>query len=202
MARALVALKLSDRIKNIIAFAQNIATAMTDNPTFPAPTPPMAQFSADIAALNTAEAAVLSRTHGAVETRNAKLEIVKGDLDNLKIYVQNVAAAAPPASADEIIASAGMTARTVTLHDKAALEAKHGDVSGTVVLTAKAAARVAAYIWEYSTDQKTWVSPPMTLETKTGVSGLTAGTVYSFRVQALTRKGLQNWSQTVTLLVQ
>jgi len=94
-----------------------------------------------------------------------------------------------------------MTARTVTLHDKAALEAKHGDVSGTVVLTAKAAARAAAYSWEYSTDGKTWTSVPQTLESKTGISGLTSATVYSFRVQALTRKGLQNWSQVVTLLV-
>jgi hypothetical protein len=53
-----------------------------------------------------------------------------------------------------------------------------------------------------STDQKTWTSLPMTLQAKTGVSGLTAGTTYYFRVQPVTRTGAESWSQIVTLLVK
>jgi hypothetical protein len=40
-----------------------------------------------------------------------------------------------------------------------------------------------------------------TLEAKTRISGLTAGTLYYFRVQALITTGEQNWSQVVSLLV-
>jgi hypothetical protein len=62
--------------------------------------------------------------------------------------------------------------------------------------------KTAAYAFQYSTDQKTWTAVPMTIQAKTGVSGLTAGTVYYFRVQALTRQGEQNWSQLVSLMVK
>ena len=202
MARSIVVLKLSNKKKNVIAYAQNVAAAMTNNAHFPSPTPTLATFQTDIAALSAAEAAVLSRTKGAVEARNAKLLVVVGDLVNLKNYVQTTVATATPADAESIIQSAGMSVRKATLHDKPALEAKQGSVTGTVNLIAKAAAKSAAYSWQYSTDQKTWTSVPQTLRAKAGVSGLTAGTTYYFRVQPLTRTGTEDWSQTVALLVK
>jgi beta-xylosidase len=83
------------------------------------------------------------------------------------------------------------------------LTVKQGSVSGTVTLSAKAAAKKAAYNWQYSTDQKTWTSLPQTLKAKTGVSGLTAGTTYYFRSQALTPKGGDgDWGQVISLLVK
>jgi hypothetical protein len=193
-------LKLSPRVKNIITFAQSVATAMTDNASFPTPNPTLATFQADIAALNTAETAVLSRVKGAVETRNAKLAIVKADLGVMRTYVQSIADA-NPSNAEAMIESAGMKLKTVTLRDKAALAVKPGDVSGAVLLEAKSAGDRAAYDWQYSTDQKTWTALPQTLQAKTSSSGLTAGTLYYFRVQALTRTGEQDWSQIVSLLV-
>jgi len=36
---------------------------------------------------------------------------------------------------------------------------------------------------------------------RAGVSGLTPATVYSFRVQEVTRTGVESWIQIVTLLV-
>jgi hypothetical protein len=115
--RPVVALKLPNKVKSIITYAQSIATSLTNNPSFTTPNPPIATLLADIQALSTAEAAGLSRTKGAVETRNAKLEVVRVDLDNLKTYVQSIAGAATPENAPAAIASAGMTARKVTLHD-------------------------------------------------------------------------------------
>jgi hypothetical protein len=200
--RPLVTLNLPKKVKSIITTAENIATAMNNNPAFPTPNPPIATLLADIAAANTAEAAVLSRTKGAVETRNAKLAVLRQDLETLKSYVQTVAGAGTPANAPAIIEAAGMTARKVTTHDKPALAAKQGSVSGTVNLVAKAAGHTAAYDWQYSTDQKTWTTLPMTLQAKTGVSGLTAGTTYYFRVQSLIRTGTENWSQIVSLMVK
>jgi hypothetical protein len=202
MARAIAVLNLSPRVKNIITFAQNVASALNGNPHFPSPTPSLANFQADVAALNTAETAVLSRTKGAVETRNAKLAVVRTDLDNLKTYVQSVAAVATPSDADAIIESSGLTIRKVTLHDKPALAAKQGSVTGTVNLAAKAVAKRASYVWQYSTDQKTWITAPQTIQSKTGISGLTAGTQYFFRVQPVTTAGVGDFSQTVALIIK
>jgi Fibronectin type III domain len=202
MARSLAVLKLSPRIKNVITFAQNVASALAGNPHFPTPNPPLATFQADVAALNTAETAVLLRTKGSVEARDAKLMVVRTDLENLKTYVQSVAAVATPTDADAIIESSGLTIRKVTLHDKPALAAKQGSVSGTVTLAAKAAAKRASYVWQYSTDQKTWTTVPATLQSKTGISGLTAGTPYYFRVQPVTGAGVGDWSQLISLIVK
>jgi hypothetical protein len=202
-ARAIAVLKMSNKVKTLITFAQSVATAMAANTTsFPSPNPTLANFKVDIDALVSAETAVLARTKGAVETRNAKLAVVKGELENLKTYVQAVADAANPSNAAAMIESAGMTLRKVTLHDKAALSVRQGSVSGTVVLAAKAAGKRAAYAWQYSTDQKTWTSLPPTIQAKTGVSGLTAGTTYYFRVQPLLPTGEGNWGDTVSFMVK
>jgi hypothetical protein len=201
--KAIAVLKAGNKVKPLITFAQSVATSMLANTTsFPSPTPALATFQADITALVTAETAVLARTKGAVETRNAKLEVVKGDLEKLRTYVQDVADAANPSNAASLIESAGMTLRKVTLHDKAQLSVKQGSVSGTVVLSAKAAGKRAAYGWQYSTDQKTWTSLPPTLQAKTGVSGLTAGTVYYFRVQPLLPTGEGDWGGIVSFMVK
>jgi hypothetical protein len=202
-AKSIAVLKLNNKVKSLITFAQSVATSMLANPTsFPSPTPTLASVQADINALVTAETAVLARTKGAVEIRNAKLAVVKGDLENLKTYVQATADAANPSNAAAMIESAGLTLRKVTARDKAALSIKQGAVSGAVGLTAKAAGKRAAYDWQYSTDQKTWTSLPPTIQAKTAVSGLTAGTMYYFRVQPLLPTGEGNWGDVVSFMVK
>jgi hypothetical protein len=202
MGRAIAVLKLSPKVKNVIAYAQSLATAMTGNASCPSPVPSLTTFQANTAALNSAEAAVLARTKGAVQDRNGKLAVLRTDLENLKAYVQTVADAATPTNAATIIESAGMTVRKTTLHDKPALAVKQGSVSGSVNLAAKAPAHRASYAWQYSTDQKTWTTLPPTLQAKTGVSGLTVATLYYFRVQVLLMTGEGDWGQVVSLVVK
>jgi hypothetical protein len=202
-AKAIAVLKLSNKVNDVIAFAQAVATSMAAaKTTFPAPVPTITAFQADIASLVTSETAAMGRTKGAVETRNAKLEVVKGDLENLRSYVQTVADAANPTNAAAIIESSGMNLRAVTLPDKSALKVRQGLVSGAVLLMAKAAGRRATYTWQYSSDQKTWTTLPQTLEAKTSLSGLTSATTYYFRVQALLRTGQGNWGEIVSFLVK
>ena len=200
MSRAIAVLRLSRRITNFIAYAQAVEAAMTKNPSFPTPTPSMTTFQADVAALVTAESVAIGRTKGAAEARNAKMAIVTANLETLRTYVQGVADASP-ANAEAIIEGAGMSVRKVTLHDKAALEVKQDLTSGSVTLLAKAGKRPAVYSWEHSVDQKTWVAMPQTLDARTALSGLTAGTIYYFRVQILSKLGDANWSQVVSLMV-
>jgi hypothetical protein len=46
-----------------------------------------------------------------------------------------------------------------------------------------------------------WTALPMTLQAKTSASGFTPGTLFYFRVQALTRAGEQAFTQIVSLMV-
>jgi hypothetical protein len=162
--------------------------------------PPLATIEADIAGLNTSESAVLSRVKGAAQERNVKLATVKADLDHLMAYVQATADASP-ASAESIIEAAGMSTRKLVTHPKNDIKVEQGSVSGTAALIAKAVATRASYEWQYSTDQKTWTNAPTTLQAKTDIVGLTAGTAYFFRVRGVTKAGEQNWSQVVSLLM-
>jgi hypothetical protein len=193
-------LKMPTRVKNVGPFASSIVTALTGNAYFPNPTPPLATLEGDITAFNTAEAAVLSRTKGAAEARDVKLATLRTDLDHTLAYVQGIADA-NPSEAEAIIQSAGMSVRTVTLHPKAQLSVKQGSVSGSVKLMAKAVAHRASYEWQFSIDQKTWTNAPSTLQAKTDIAGLTAGTAYFFRFRGVTMAGEGNWSQVLSLLV-
>jgi hypothetical protein len=85
--------------------------------------------------------------------------------------------------------------------DDPGLSPKQGSVTGTVNLAAKAVGTRAAYTWQYSTDLKTWTTVPQTLQSKTGIAGLTAGTQYYFRFQSVTKAGVGDWSQTVVMMV-
>jgi hypothetical protein len=194
-------LRMPRQVKQVGAFGTAIVNSVNGNPFFPSPTPPIATIQADIAALVAAEAAVLSRTKGAAETRNAKLVIVKNDLQHLMDYVQGVADN-NPSDAEAIIQSAGLAVRKIGTHTKNDLEAEQGEASGTVKLTAKAAAARASYEWSYSLDQKTWTTLPVTLQAKTVVTGLPSGSVVYFRVRPVTKSGEGATSQAVSLLVQ
>ena len=105
--RSIAVLKLNNKVKSLITFAQSVATSMLANPiSFPSPTPTLVSVQADINALITAETAVLARTKGAVEIRNAKLAVVKSDLDALKGYVQAMAVLRGEMTLDEAVAAA------------------------------------------------------------------------------------------------
>ena len=89
----------------------------------------------------------------------------------------------------------------VTVRNTPEIDAKYGGLTGAVLLVALSMGRGRAYVFEYSTDQKNWTSCPTSVKVKTTVSGLTVGTTYYFRVQATTRKGLQDWSTIVSFVV-
>ena len=200
--RTLVSLKVPTKVAALSAYAQQIVTAMTGNAAFPTPAPPLATVTAAINAFQTAEAAALARAKGAAATRNVKRTALIQLLEQLKVYVQTVADAIPE-DGSSIILSAGMAVRKTPVHTPRVFAAKPGAVTGSVKLIAAAAARRASYNWQYSSDGgKTWISLPATLQAKTTMSGLTAGTTVQFRYQALIKTGESNWSQAVQLLVQ
>jgi hypothetical protein len=186
----------------LILFAKATHGALLNNTNFPDPKPPLAEFAEDIAAFEEAETKAASRTRGAAKLRNVKKKKVREDLFHYRDYVQGVVEKAPnAAAAAALIESAFMSVRKAPKRSTPEVSAKNGDVSGKVVLSAKAVAPAATYFWEYSEDQSTWTPVPETMQARTEVSGLTSARLYYFRFRALTRAGRQDYSHVVSLVV-
>jgi hypothetical protein len=195
-------LLLPELNKPLLTFARAVHGALLNNPAFPNPNPPLDVFAADIAAFEDAETKAASRAKGAASLRDAKKKKVKEDLFHLRDYVQSVVETnTSPAAASALIESAFMSVRKAPKRTFPDLSAKNADVSGKVLLTAKAVAPVAVYSWEHSLDQSTWTRLPEMMQTRTEVADLTSAQVYYLRFRAFTRAGWQDYSPVVSLLV-
>jgi hypothetical protein len=123
------------------------------------------------------------------------------DVRALCAYVQTIADANEAQSA-AIIESAGMSTRNAGARSKADLEATMGPGVGLVMLRAKAAARHAAYEFQYSADAgKTWIALPVTTLADTSAASLVVGSSYEFRVRSTIGRVASDWSQVITFLV-
>jgi hypothetical protein len=200
--RIVASLNLPTKVPALIQYAQNIAKGMTANPAFPTPTPALAAVTAAIAALNAAETATLTRLKGAVSTRNAARAALIMLLRQLGSYIQAIADADPENGAS-IIESAGIGIRKTPVRAPRVFNATPGPTTGSAKLVTAAVAHRASYEWETSTDGgKTWVPAPPTLQARTVVTGLPAGTSVQFRYRAVTKTGGGDWSPPVSLLVK
>ncbi len=200
--RVSAVLKLPTSVPALISVAKAIIAAMTNNASFPAPEPTIAAVSAALNELETAEAAALARAKGAATARNQKRAALVALLELLKAYVQKTADENFETAAT-VIGSAAMVVRKVPVRTKRVFTVKQGTVSGSVTLVTASAARRASYEWEYSGDGgKTWLLMPATLQTKTSITGLQAGSTYSFRYRAILKAGAEDWSAPVNFLVK
>jgi hypothetical protein len=200
--RVTAVLKLPTHVPDLIKLGQSIVQAMTGNASFPNPTPPLANVSAAIAALDAAETATKTRAKGTIPVRNTARAAVLAALRDLKVYVQQVSDA-NHAQAETIIASALMNVRKVAVHTKPDFTAKAGAASASVRLVAKAAARRASYEWQWSADGgKTWTLAATTLQSKTTIGALPLGVSCQFRYRPVTKTGEADWSQAVAMIVK
>jgi len=199
---ALVSLLLPTKVADLITYATRIVSAMTGNPLFPTPTPPLPTVTAAIDDLQSAETAALARTKGAATTRNEKRAALVIMLRQLRGYVQAIADATPE-NGPSIIQSAAMAVRKTPVRAAQAFAVKQGAVSGSAKVTGIVAARRASYEWQYSLDGgKTWVAATGTLKASTTLTGLPVGTAVQFRYRAITKTGETDWSQAVVLVVK
>jgi hypothetical protein len=199
--RSVAVLKLPGPIALLIVYVQGILKAMTNNPTFPTPNPPLTAVSSAANDLQAAETTALARATGTIATRNEKRAALVTLLEVLKAYVQSVADATPE-NAISIIESSGLALRKTAVHAPRVFAAKATTLSGSVKLTAPLAGRRAAYRWQYSTDGgKTWVDASETLQAKTTVTGLSAGTTVQFRYRSVIKGGASDWSAPLSMVV-
>jgi hypothetical protein len=185
-----------------IVFVQAVHDHLVNNVYVTSTNPSLAIFLQDIAAYQSSQTAAAGRGKGAAKLRNAKRKKVKDDLKHIRDSVQTVVDQQTSlADAQAVAESAFMSIKQVAPRSKPELAVTIAGLPGVVKLDAKAVAREASYYWQYSLDGRSWTSVPETLKHVTVISGLTSATVYYFRFRALTRKGMLDWSQVVSLLV-
>ena len=200
MKRIIAILDEPRRIHELVTYAQFVASSVAADPAFPSPRPPIAVLLADVAALGAATVDSLSRSAGTRATRQALAVRVHNELVRLRCYVQEVADAHPGQQA-EIIARAGMRVKNTRGPSKPPFEAKQLPVSGAVHLFARAAKSRASYDWQYSKGEESWLFGPRTVRADVTLDGLLRGATYFFRYRTVTREGVSDWSQVVSLLV-
>ena len=200
--RSLVSLNLPTSVPALITYAGGVVNAMTDNPSFPSPTPTLAAITQAIADLQTAETAALAKTKGMAAVRDEKRAALVALLQQLGRTIQTAADAAGEGGAS-IIQGAGVAVRRAAAHAARTFQAASGALSGSARLVAASAGHRASYEWQYSVDGgKTWVAAPSTLQASTTIAGLTPGVTAEFRYRPVTKAGEGDWSQTVSLIVR
>jgi hypothetical protein len=199
--KTLGAMKIPEPDLELLDFSQVIVTKCEGNVNF---ANPGATFT-NLAASNTAFALTISNMKAVKNGGPAKAAArltVEVNLGHALDFVNGAVSTLSPAQAVAAITSSGFPLRQIAVRPKPPLEAKYGDVTGAVGIVALSAGRGAVYVFEYSTDMKTWTAVPQVFKCKTVISGLTVGTTYYFRFQAQTRKGVQNWSDAVSFVVR
>src|SRR3974390_2833571 len=93
--RNVAVLKLPGPIALLILYVQGIVKAMTGNPTFPTPNPPLTALSGALGDLQVAETAALTRATGTIATRNEKRAALVTLRELLRGYVQSIADGTP-----------------------------------------------------------------------------------------------------------
>jgi hypothetical protein len=183
-----------------IARSQQIVAALTDNPNFNAPHPPLAQVSAAINELETAtNAAQAARQDAKAKTaaQNAKEEALDKIMTQLVAHVESVAG-----DDQQLIMSAGLDVRaaataSATVSAAPALTATVGDHDGEIDLSWDTVRGARSYVVERSPDPPTessWTHAAVSTRSQTTIEHLTSGTRYWFRIAAVTATGQSGWS--------
>jgi hypothetical protein len=199
---SIAVLKLPVPVPALISMTTAVLGAMTNNASFPNPTPKIATVDAKLTELETAQTAARARTKGAVTIRDQKRAELIVLLAQLKAYVQTVADADSVNSAT-LIESAGMTVKKVSVRAKHVFSIKEGAVSGSVKVVTASGGHRASYDWETSIDGgKTWQLAPSTMQAKTAFTGLAPGSTLMVRYRVLTKAGEGDWSQPLPFIVK
>jgi len=197
-----VVLSAPRRPRELIIYAQHVHDMMATNAaTLPHPDPPLVTLQAHIDDLATKEAALARRTAGAAADRDGAMRVLQADLNNERAYVEQIATQ-DPANAARIAEDAGMSLHKVPSTNKPHLVLRHGRVSGTVDVIAKAITGAQAYHRQYSIDGGvTWIDMPPTTKANATLANLTVKTTVFVRHRAVLRTGLTDWGDPVSIIV-
>ena len=186
-----------------LARAQQVVRALTGNPNFTSPHPPLAQVTAaidDLEAASNAAQAARQEAKARTSAQNTKEDALDQILTQLVAHVESVAG-----NDDELIMSAGLDVRAAptparsnaTQSAPPSLTATAGDHDGEIDLSWDTVRGARSYVIERSADppsETTWAHSGVSTRSRTTIEGLTSGTRYWFRVAAITSSGQTPWS--------
>lgn len=189
-----------------LARAQQVVRALTGNPNFTSPHPPLAQVTTAIEELETAaNDAQAARQEAKARTvaQHSKEETLDLVFTQLVAHVESVAG-----DDEEVIMSAGLDLRnppgpshsTQTQPVSISLTATVGDHDGEIDLSWDTVRGARSYVIERSSDppgESTWTHSGVSTRSRATVEDLTSGTRYWFRVAAVTASGQSPWSNPV-----
>ena len=187
-----------------LAKARQIIAALTDNPRFTNPVPPLPTLTAGVndleGAYTTAQADKQS-WRSSVDVQTAKEDAFDQLFSQCASYVESVA------GADEsVISSAGMDLKSAggspTLPDApTSLDVTMGDHDGELDLSWDPVSNAKSYLIQRSVDPNnaaSWAHAGTSTKSSTTIDGLTSGTRYWFRVCAVGALGQSGWSDPAT----
>lgn len=190
-----------------IARGRQIVTAMTNNPSFASPNPPLSDVTTALDDLEKAFASVQA-ARSEVATRTTTQDNASATLDQkltqLAGYVESVAG-----KDDSLITSAGMetkasrSAPTVPTAPQG-VSATAGEHEGEINLVWRPISNARSYVLEYSLDPATpnsWTHAGVATAANKTITGLTSGKRYWFRVAAIGAVGQSGWSEHATKVV-
>ena len=191
------------RIGDFIIKVRGILTSIGDNaPIFSTPVPTIASVNVHLDELDAAEAKAQTRARGTAAARNLQYELVLQDVRDLMSYVQKLAdSSADESTAIAIIQSSGFSLKVNGVYIKPPLEAKNGNVSGTILLRAALGGKRGSHEWQISLNNQNWTGLPPTTKASTQVDNLTRLSVQHFRHRLITNRGPEEWSQSVSVVV-
>lgn len=189
-----------------IAKGRQIVTAMTNNASFPNPSPPLNDVTAALDELAQAfalvQAAKSEVTTRAVSQGNAETKVNEA-LTKLASYVESVAG-----SDDTLITSAGMETKASrsapTLPSvPQAVKANAGDHEGEINLSWRTVANARSYTIEATQDPAngSWTHIGIATSASRVIPNLSSGKRYWFRVAAVGAAGQSGWSEHATRVV-
>jgi hypothetical protein len=199
--RDVAALNLPGPVPLVIERMDEMILGATNTPLLANSNPTVAAMTADN---NTLRAKQAARGTGpaAINARDDALKQVKKNAENFRIFTQQVADA-NPSQAATIITSAAMFVKKVVVRQKPDFAVVEGLTSGTATANVKSRGRGATYFWSFSSDGKVWVALALPTRKATATfTNLTPGTLYYFRFQVLTKTGMSDWSQVLSLIAK
>jgi hypothetical protein len=190
-----------------VAKGRQIITAMSNNASFPSPSPALTQIATKLDDLDKAFALVQS-AKSEVSTRVVVQENAETEVDQMLTqlagYVESVAG-----RDNTLITSAGMETKTnrstsTTPSEPQGLSAAAGSHEGVVRLSWKAVPNAKSYTIEASNDPATpasWTHVAIATSATKAINNLKTGTRYWFRVAAIGAGGQSGWSEHATKVV-
>jgi hypothetical protein len=199
-----IKLNLRVTVPEKIQTGRQLVAAMTNNPNFGTPNPPLAEITAALSALDdTYKAHQIAKADVRAKASaedDAELKVDRS-LRQLAAYVESVAG-----TDETLIASAGMATKAARtspsfLLAPQALSATAGDHEGEIDLTWKKVGNAKSYIVQSSLDPPTgdsWSHAETVTTANKTIRSLTSGKRYWFRVAAVGSLGQSGWSEPAT----